>query len=136
MNHFCNNVNSSPFILIANNPTQAPPAPTTAAPAPTTTVLAPTTTPPAPTTTAPTTPAPARCSGVPNTDWSCCTRRNPCDVGGGDCDRDSDCAQGLKCGTDNCRGDFSSPGSNWGMVADCCFGEYHLSYDDCMYSVY
>ena len=59
---------------------------------------------------------------MPNTDWGCCTRKKPCNIGGGDCDNDSECAGNLKCGTDNCAADFSSPGSNWGLVADCCFG--------------
>jgi len=93
-------------LTCANNPTQAPTqAPTTQAP-----------------TQAPTTITPGVCNGVPNTDWSCCTRKKPCNIGGGDCDSDSDCAGNLKCGTDNCAADFSSPGSNWGLVADCCFG--------------
>ena len=33
----------------------------------------------------------------------CCTPANPCDLGGGDCDSDEDCAGSLVCGTDNCR---------------------------------
>ena len=33
----------------------------------------------------------------------CCTPATPCDLGGGDCDSDLDCAGSLVCGTDNCR---------------------------------
>ena len=37
-------------------------------------------------------------------------------MGGGDCDNDSECADGLVCGTKNCR-DFYS---NADVKADCC----------------
>ena len=46
--------------------------------------------------------APPRCSGIPRTDWACCKPSEPCDVGMGDCDRDSDCMAGLTCGSNNC----------------------------------
>ena len=36
------------------------------------------------------------------TDWSCCGSSYKCGYGEGDCDGDSDCIDGLKCGTDNC----------------------------------
>ena len=62
------------------------------------------------------------CNGVPKTDMNCCTRNKPCNIGGGDCDSDYDCAGNLKCGLNNCAADFSSPGSNWKLNADCCFG--------------
>ena len=62
------------------------------------------------------------CNGVPKTDMNCCTRNKPCNIGGGDCDSDYDCAGNLKCGQNNCAADFSSPGSNWKLNADCCFG--------------
>jgi len=32
---------------------------------------------------------------------SFCTSKNPCDIGYGDCDRDTDCQKGLKCGQRN-----------------------------------
>lgn len=32
---------------------------------------------------------------------SFCTSKNPCDLGVGDCDRDTDCQKGLKCGQRN-----------------------------------
>ena len=80
----------------------------------------------APTTT---TSAPALpCSGNPTTDWACCTSSSPCDIGGGDCDRDSDCAGDLTCGNDNCKRDYSSAGSNWSSYADCCEGSYYFIY--------
>ena len=63
-----------------------------------------------------------QCKGIPNTDWSCCTASRPCNVGGGDCDQDSDCAGNLKCGSDNCQTDFPLQGSNWATTADCCIG--------------
>lgn len=49
-----------------------------------------------------------RCKGA---DDYCCTPWTPCDLGDGDCDRDSDCAEGLVCGKDNCP---------WGDKDDCC----------------
>ena len=32
---------------------------------------------------------------------SACTKGKPCDIGEGDCDRDTDCKTGLKCGQRN-----------------------------------
>ena len=66
------------------------------------------------------------CNGVPNVDWSCCSSSNPCDIGGGDCDRDSDCTGNLTCGYDNCQTNFATPGSNWGRYADCCEGNERI----------
>ena len=76
--------------------------------------MLPTRFPPAPTS------SPGSCNGVPNVDWSCCSSSSPCDVGGGDCDYDSDCSGSLTCGSNNCKRDNSSPGSNWHSNADCC----------------
>ena len=79
---------------------------------------------PPPTAPPPTTPPPPPpCSGIPYTDWACCSSANPCDIGGGDCDRDADCTGGLTCGNNNCKADFSSTGSNWSPQADCCDGK-------------
>ena len=64
----------------------------------------------------------ARCNGVPNTNWSCCDSENPCGVGGGDCDRDSDCLGQFKCGNNNCQNDYPSEGGSWSVAADCCYG--------------
>ena len=61
-----------------------------------------------------------RSARIPETDWRCCTNSEPCDVGGGDCDVDSHCMAGLKCGNNNCKRDFSSSGSDWSTAADCC----------------
>jgi len=61
------------------------------------------------------------CNGVPSTNWNCCTNAKPCSIGGGDCDRDSDCITNLVCGRNNCKKDFTSQGSNWNMLADCCY---------------
>jgi len=49
-------------------------------------------------------------------DWNCCTKNNPCPIGQGDCDNNSDCAEGLVCGTDNCRD--TNPDAL--QAADCC----------------
>merc|ERR1719312_53749 len=43
-----------------------------------------------------------RCDGGTD-DWSCCSRSQPCGYGEGDCDQNSDCQSGLRCGRDNCR---------------------------------
>merc|ERR1711990_461612 len=55
-----------------------------------------------------------------NTDWNCCTRENPCNKGEGDCDNDSECKPGLKCGYNNCI--YSWSGSH--HLADCCTSAY------------
>ena len=66
---------------------------------------------------------PRRCNSHPITDMNCCTGGRPCGIGQGDCDYDSDCQYGLKCGTDNCYYDFpTSYGFNWEIMADCCYG--------------
>merc|ERR1712198_765865 len=44
---------------------------------------------------------------------SCC-RNGICGYGEGDCDSDDDCANGLKCGSNNCRG------SGFDRSDDCC----------------
>merc|ERR1712002_521775 len=56
-----------------------------------------------------------KCNGDGNA-WTCCTSSRKCNVGQGDCDRDSDCQSGLVCGKDNCR-DFHRNAKRW---ADCC----------------
>jgi len=43
----------------------------------------------------------------------CCSTRNQCGIGQGDCDKDSECAGSLTCGKDNCPAPFPSK-------ADCC----------------
>ena len=45
---------------------------------------------------------------------SCCTPAAPCGLWLGDCDRDTDCAGDLVCGTDNCPAGSST--------MDCCVG--------------
>ena len=46
---------------------------------------------------------------------SCCSSSHKCDENQGDCDVDSDCKSGLKCGLDNCHQGFPSSGY------DCCY---------------
>jgi len=46
---------------------------------------------------------------------TCCTEQNACREGEGDCDQDSDCAPGLRCGTDNCQG------LGFDSTDDCCY---------------
>ena len=55
----------------------------------------------------------------------CCNNEYPCGVGEGDCDYDSDCEEGLKCGTNNCK---KCLGENLGVDCskfqpddDCCY---------------
>ena len=50
-----------------------------------------------------------------NTDKNCCSSSNKCDENQGDCDNDSDCKSGLKCGTDNCPAGFPD------KTYDCCY---------------
>ena len=68
------------------------------------------------------------CLGL-STDYDCCTKSNPCNKGEGDCDKDSECASGLKCGTDNCR-DFNS---NAAADFDCCIEPEPGYYEICIY---
>jgi hypothetical protein len=49
---------------------------------------------------------------------SCCTTRNRCGEDEGDCDNDSDCKAGLKCGQDNCS---QKSGFLWNPADDCCY---------------
>ena len=49
---------------------------------------------------------------------SCCTSQNRCDIDQGDCDSDSDCKLGLKCGKDNCP---TKSGHQWESTDDCCY---------------
>ena len=48
----------------------------------------------------------------------CCNENNKCGVQEGDCDNDSDCLDGLKCGSDNCE---IKTGLNWDDADDCCY---------------
>merc|ERR1719483_711710 len=52
------------------------------------------------------------CDGHPY-DRSCCTRKAPCGINQGDCDRDNQCSGNLVCGKNNCPVRFPSG-------ADCC----------------
>lgn len=49
--------------------------------------------------------------------WSCCTVDKPCGVGGGDCDTDDECQDGLKCSRNNCKRNYDFRQSR----ADCCY---------------
>jgi len=55
--------------------------------------------------------------GPGNADWACCSETNKCGEGLGDCDSDSQCEEGLKCGKDNCHDYGTFPSSSY----DCCF---------------
>ena len=61
------------------------------------------------------------CRGLPEMDGTCCSSDNRCDVGGGDCDSDTDCADGLVCYDDreNCHIDFPE-NAHYPEYADCC----------------
>jgi len=56
-----------------------------------------------------------RCTAV-DWSWNCCTTANPCSLGKGDCNSDSECGGDLICGVDNCQRDFGFGHIN----ADCC----------------
>ena len=49
-------------------------------------------------------------------DYACCTKESPCQLGGGDCDMDEECAGDLVCGDTNCQ-DFHSAAISYN---DCC----------------
>ena len=51
-----------------------------------------------------------------DTNWACCNNKpGKCGEGEGDCDYDSHCKAGLKCGVNNCPSGFPSSGY------DCCY---------------
>ena len=49
-------------------------------------------------------------------DGECCTEQEKCSLGGGDCDKDSECVPGTVCGKDNCQ-DFHPTAAK---LSDCC----------------
>ena len=49
---------------------------------------------------------------------SCCSDDHKCGHGEGDCDKDSDCKDGLICGENNCQMAY---GAQWSTSDDCCF---------------
>ena len=60
---------------------------------------------------------------------TCCTPNNKCGELEGDCDRDSDCDDGLMCGIDNCKRITGIRDSviDWDDTDDCCVkGKYIL----------
>lgn len=48
----------------------------------------------------------------------CCTENNKCGVMEGDCNSDSQCLEGLKCGTGNC---IVTHGSSYDSGDNCCY---------------
>merc|ERR1711915_842763 len=54
----------------------------------------------------------------------CCSTRNKCGIGGGDCDADNECETGLICGHNNCR-EFNRKADEG---ADCCTKRYTSCY--------
>lgn len=73
----------------------------------------------------------AECEAKDN-DWGCCSSSNPCSIGQGDCDYDSDCAGNLVCGTDNCR-DFTSAWSH--SAFDCCIEDIKIGIENAIRKV-
>ena len=55
----------------------------------------------------------AICNGTPN----CCSEENKCGEMEGDCNSDSECLEGLKCGNSNCNANSGS----WSPNSDCCY---------------
>ena len=49
---------------------------------------------------------------------SCCTPDNPCNEQEGNCKKDSDCMNGLKCGYHNC---LNNGGFEWDINDNCCY---------------
>ena len=58
------------------------------------------------------------CTNSNTYNGGCCTSSDPCAVGGGDCDADSECAGSAICGNNNCVIEFGYSG--WEGTADCC----------------
>ena len=73
-----------------------------------------------------------RCNGTLNEiTSSCCSNKNPCSKGKGDCDSDSDCKGNLICGIDNCHTEFPHDRSHRNLYDDCCTGnENNLNYQN------
>ena len=46
-------------------------------------------------------------------------------LGRGDCDTDDECKGDLVCGANNCKDEFSAPGTKWDPEADCCTRMYY-----------
>ena len=58
------------------------------------------------------------CTATSPHDWGCCKHKaEKCGENEGDCDDDSQCQDGLICGTNNCP---TGSGSNFGSGSDCC----------------
>ena len=55
------------------------------------------------------------CTGGNN----CCTRRNKCGEGEGDCDGDKQCKKHLECGNNNCL-DLPGDRTSFDKTDDCC----------------
>ena len=66
--------------------------------------------------------SPDKCLGRQG-EINCCTSKNPCNEGEGDCDRDSHCAEGLVCGKDNCRNFTKEAKAN----SDCCVKKGYIN---------
>ena len=68
-------------------------------------------------------------TGCDGTDWfnirRCCRYNGPCNLGEGDCNKDSECSDGLTCGNNNCQSDFSTSATWWGRRHDCCIGKHY-----------
>ena len=58
---------------------------------------------------------------------NCCRNNRRCNAGEGMCLRDHDCADGLRCGLQNCKRDFSTLASNWEHWMNCCYGIFFKS---------
>ena len=64
-----------------------------------------------------------KCDGTNNpSDYIgiCCKINGPCELGQGHCNSDNECADGLVCGTNNCKKDFSNEYTLWSNHHNCC----------------
>ena len=56
-------------------------------------------------------------------DYDYCCEKNPCSIGEGHCEGDTDCKGNLKCGKMNC-----DMGLDWSRKhTDCCYDSLHAS---------
>ena len=51
----------------------------------------------------------------------CCKINGPCELGQGHCNSDNECADGLLCGRNNCKKDFSNEYTLWSNHHNCCY---------------
>ena len=62
-----------------------------------------------------------KCDGIYNPLIGlCCKTNGPCELGQGHCNSDIECVDGLVCGINNCKKDFSNEYTLWSNYHNCC----------------